>query len=224
VIRAAALFALLAAPAFGQDYVVSRGKVSDDDFYRLVACGAVPGEPCAYDIVRWSPDRALDLRVRLEPAPKGFDPTEARLISGALDNAIAQLNNAGARLALRRVGDDDPADIRVFLSNAGDGDLIQGTGYTGLDGERIGAAMFNLWWDDDLFLTEGVIVMASGLPADEAGPVMLEELTQTLGLQTDIRNPRYEDHSVFSEDSNSVRFLGGQDITTIRRHYPSGAP
>ena len=48
---------------------------------------------------------------------------------------------------------------------------------------------------------------------------MLEELTQSLGFLTDIRNPLYESHSVFSEDSNSVTRLGPQDVTVLRWHY-----
>ena len=50
---------------------------------------------------------------------------------------------------------------------------------------------------------------------------MLEELTQSMGLMTDIRNPYYETRSVFSEDSNSVVKLGEQDREALRLHYPT---
>jgi hypothetical protein len=49
---------------------------------------------------------------------------------------------------------------------------------------------------------------------------MIEELSQAMGLMTDIRNPYYETQSVFSEDSNSVQKLGEQDREALRRHYP----
>jgi hypothetical protein len=48
---------------------------------------------------------------------------------------------------------------------------------------------------------------------------MLEELTQAMGLMSDIKNPYYEGKSVFSEDSNDSKELGYQDVVALRRHY-----
>ena len=77
-----------------------------------------------------------------------------------------------------------------------------------------------VWSDDDGYITEAVIVLAADLPEDETLPVLLEELTQGMGLLTDIRNPVYNATSVFSEDSNTVRKLGPQDRAALRLHYP----
>ncbi|MDA9208487.1 DUF2927 domain-containing protein, partial [Octadecabacter sp.] len=84
----------------------------------------------------------------------------------------------------------------------------------------IGAAHVQIFWDDDHNITEAAIVFAADIPIDQAGPIMLEELTQSMGLMTDIRNPYYETRSVFSEDSNSVQKLGVQDRAALARHYP----
>ena len=49
---------------------------------------------------------------------------------------------------------------------------------------------------------------------------MLEELTQCMGLWTDIGGSFYQSRSIFSETSNSRTRLGEQDIMALRRHYP----
>jgi len=84
----------------------------------------------------------------------------------------------------------------------------------------LGAALVTIWWDDSSHITEAVIVMAADLPMAEMAPVLLEELSQAMGLLTDIRNPVYDGISVFSEDSNLVDKLGPQDIAALRMHYP----
>ena len=127
------------------DFVSAWGKVSDQDFYRIVTCGAPPGRACREPEVRWPPNRAQDLRVRLEAIPAGFDKHLSKEMLAALDNAIAQLNGAGARLALHRVGTSEAADIRVFLTVAGDQEPISGTGIDGIDGEVIGAGLTTVW-------------------------------------------------------------------------------
>lgn len=50
---------------------------------------------------------------------------------------------------------------------------------------------------------------------------MLEEITQALGLITDIQNPYYRNRSIMSQDSdNSLKTLGEQDKLALMRHYP----
>jgi hypothetical protein len=209
------------ATAQYNDFVTSWGKMSDEDFYRLVTCGAAPGGgPCQDPEVRWSRSAAGNLRVRFEPVPRGFDKYLGKEMLDALDRAIAEINNAGANLTLVRVAPRQAAEISIYLTLAGDQQPITGTGIRGIDGEIIGAGLTTVWWGDDYALTEAVIVMAGDLPSPEVYPVMLEELTQSLGFLTDIRNPLYESHSVFSEDSNTVTRLGPQDLTALRRHYP----
>lgn len=219
--RALALvLALFAAPAGAVEFIVTSGKLTDDDFYRLVACGAVPGNRCAEPIVRWSQAASRDLTIGVEPIPRDYPKGLARQMIESLDLAIAEINSSGANLRLRRAATGTPGQIQLFLTPAGDGEPIRGTGIASIDGEVIGAGLTTIWWNDRLEITRGVIVMAGDLPWPEVYPVMLEELTQSLGLLTDIRNPFYETRSVFSEDSNSVTRLGPQDQMVLRRHYP----
>ena len=83
------------------------------------------------------------------------------------------------------------------------------------------AALVQVYWDEQRNLTDALIVFASDIPPDQAGPIMIEELSQAMGLLTDIRNPYYETRSVFSEDSNSVIKLGEQDRIALGLHYPA---
>ena len=50
--------------------------------------------------------------------------------------------------------------------------------------------------------------------------VLLEELTQALGLMTDVKSEAYVGISVLSQDGNRVKALGVQDKMALRRHYP----
>jgi hypothetical protein len=225
-LAALALALLVAFPAVAQevDYLITEGKLSSEDFYRLVSCRALPGGPCTVEPVRWPPEKARDLRVGVAPVPETYPPDMAGRMAGALDHAIAEINSAGAALHLRRAGKGEPADITLHLATVHDGDTIQGTGVWGVDGQVIGAALVTVWWDARQDLTEAVIVMAEDLPPGDVLPVVLEELTQAMGLMTDIRNPAYEGASVFSEDSNRVTRLGPQDKEALRRHYPPEEP
>ena len=226
--RALLLLALLAAgpAAWAQevDYLVTDGKLSSDDFYRLVACRALPGGPCTVEPVRWSPEKARDLKVGMAPPPPGYPPDMAARMSQALDHAIGEINSAGAALRLRRAGKGEKPDITLHLATVHEGDAIEGTGVWGVDGQVIGAALVTVWWNAGQDLTEAVIVMADNLPPGDVTPVVLEEMTQAMGLMTDIRNPTYDGVSVFSEDSNRVLRLGPQDKEALRRHYPPEEP
>ncbi|TNC47888.1 hypothetical protein FHG66_15565 [Rubellimicrobium rubrum] len=220
----AGLLGFGAAAAAEDDFLVTSGKLSSEDFYRLVSCRALPGGPCTVDPVRWSPSRAQDLAVGFAPVPSTYPPQMIRRMSGAVDHAIAEINAAGAALQLRRARKGEPPDITFHLAPVREGDSIEGTGLAGVDGQVIGAALVTIWWDEGEDLAEAVIVMAANLPLSDVGPVVLEELTQAMGLMTDIRNPAYDGISVFSEDSNSVTRLGPQDREALRRHYPPQDP
>ena len=214
---------LLAGAAMAQDYVEVDGPLSDDAFYDLVSCRAAPGQPCRFDRVRWSPDRARGLRIGFAAVDPAYPGELAGHLDRALDLAISSINGIGADLALVRVAKSEEADIRIHLVAFGDGDVLIGTGEPAIDGEILGAALVHVWWDVDGHLTQGIVVMADDIPLPDAYPVLLEEITQGLGLLTDIRAEYYESRSVFSEDSNSVTKHGEQDIMAIRRHYPPQA-
>lgn len=204
-------------PVFAQEFIVTDGRLTNDDFYWLVACSAVPGQSCNQPIVHWN---QREVTVTFEPIPVSYPENLARELDGALDFAIAQIRSAAPGLNLRRVSKAQTADIKIFLQPIRAGDAIRGTGYSDMDGIPIGAAQVQVFWDDDLNLTEAMIVFAGDIPINQAGPIMIEELSQAMGLMTDIRNPYYETRSVFSEDSNSVVKLGEQDREALRRHYP----
>lgn len=218
--RLAVLLVLVAQAAGAVEYVETAGPLKDADFYRLVACGAPPGAPCAEEFVRWAAPKARDLAVTIAPLPADHPRRRAQTAGVALDAAIAEINGAGAALRLRRVETGLRADVRVYLTPARSGETIRGTGVPGVDGAPMQAGLTTIWWNDRREITDAVIVLAADLPAIEMMPVMLEELTQAMGLLTDIRNPHYDGLSVFSEDSNSVRRLGQQDRMALRRHYP----
>jgi hypothetical protein len=228
ILRALPLLALLAAgPAASAqqvDYLVTDGKLSSEDFYRLVACRALPAGPCTVEPVRWPRHKALDLKVDMAAPPPGYPPEMVQRMSAALDHAMAEINSAGAALHLRRAVKGEDPDITLHLATVHEGDPIQGTGVWGVDGQVIGAALVTVWWDAGQDLTDAVIVMADDLPPGDVTPVLLEELTQAMGLMTDIRNATYDGVSVFSEDSNRVTRLGPQDKEALRRHYPPEEP
>ncbi|SHJ14210.1 DUF2927 domain-containing protein [Wenxinia saemankumensis] len=221
--RAAALcLALAAGPVAAQeDYIATHGRLTDEEFYRLVACGAPPGGECDMPFVRWPREAARALPIALAPPPPGYSPALAADLEGALSRAIAEINSAGAAIRLVRAEAKGlPPAITVTPLNYGNGERIAGSGIPDLEGSTMGAAFVYIWWDGRHRITEGRILMADDLPQDEVYPVLLEELTQSLGFMIDIRNPAYERDSVFSEDSNSVTRLGAQDRAALRRHYP----
>jgi hypothetical protein len=229
VLIAVSAVALLTAwaspvPAAEDDFLVTDGPLSDEDFYRLVACRALPGQDCSIAPIRWPPNRAHDLAVDFAETPPGFPVEAARRAQQAVDDAIRQINDTGAALHLRRARPDERPDVMIHLANVREGDVIEATGVRGVDGQTIGAALVTVWWSDRNELSKAVIVLALDLPPADVGPVVLEELTQSMGLMTDIRNPYYEELSVFSEDSNRVTRLGPQDIAALRRHYPPEDP
>jgi hypothetical protein len=217
---------LLAAPATAQgvDFIPTWGKLTDTEFYSLVTCGAPPGGPCAGEVARWSDGGVQALRVALRPAEPGVNPAYADAISAAVDQAIAEINAAGSRVQMIRVGPNASADIRLYITQAGDGQPISGTGDRDLDGIIIGAGLVNVWWEGPQNkIYDAAIVYAGDMPPSSRLPVVLEELTQALGFLWDVRNPAYDQTSVFSEDSNSVARLGPQDRMVLLRHYPPDA-
>ena len=206
------------------DFLVTNGKLSSEDFYRLVACRALPGGPCTAEPVRWAPYKARDLALAFAPIPDTYPDAMATRMIDAVEHAMAEINRAGAALHLRWTRKGELPDITLHLAPVREGDAIQGTGIQGVDGQVIGAALVTVWWNEGQDLTEAVIVLAEDLPPTDVLPVVLEEITQAMGLMTDIRNPAYEGISVFSEDSNRVTRLGPQDREALRRHDPPEDP
>jgi hypothetical protein len=214
------LLIALASPAGAADYVSANGKLADADFYRLVACGAPPGGLCRQIFTRWSAADRRNLTVSVTRADPDYPRDKQKQILRDLDRAIAQINGAGADIHLTRT-DNSRADIRVYLVAAPLDSTIRGTGNPALDGGYIEAALTSITWQTDNGRMESAaIAFSHGILPGDIRSIVLEELTQSLGLIFDIRDPYYNTRSIFSEDGNSVTRLTGQDQMVLRTHYP----
>ncbi|WP_227284923.1 DUF2927 domain-containing protein [Boseongicola sp. H5] len=211
------LAALLPVPAAAQEFVAVSEIISDDDFYRLVSCGAAPDAECTKPQIRWPRDRQLRLRVGIAGVGMSFPDYKLDLVDAALDAAIDEVNASGARLFLERAY-EGAFDIPVYLLDTSQGGQISGTGNSELDGATIsiGRVALRSRGPD---ITAAAIAISRDIRRREVASVILEELVQALGLHTDIASPVYR-RSIFSEESNSVTRLSGQDAEALRRHYP----
>lgn len=213
---AALLMLMLAAPAAAQEFVEATRLLSDDEFYRAVACAALPGEPCRKPLLRWPEEARRDLTVGLASVVEDLRPYQRRQFEAGIERAIEEINALGAGVALRR--DDGAPDIAVHVVATPPGAVMTGTGIPGLDGALLPLGRVALRARDGT-IGEALIAVSAGARRREVASVLLEEITQSLGLMTDIAGPAYR-RSVFSEDGNSVTRLEGQDAMALRRHYP----
>ena len=218
--RILAIFCLclcLPYAATASDGVASVGKLSNDDLYRLTACGAKPGGKCQGPFVRW--DQPI-VTVAMPPADPAMDAELAAEIDKALDQAIAALNAARAGITLQRGISRQPPDIMVYRIGLKEGERTKNIpGMT--DGLEIGVGYMQINWDDALNITDGTIVIAADIAPEDVRSVVLEELAQSLGFLFDIENPYYEGVSIFSQDSNETISITGQDRAILRLHYPA---
>ena len=218
--RATALgLALWAVPAMGaDDFIVTDGPLSDEDFYRLVACAASPGEACTKDIVRWRIDRPL--RVSLARVDTALLGGKKKRAEASITRAVQYLNEADFGLTLEAVPRNIPADIRVYLIDTDGETPIIDSGIDWMEGLTVSGARVLVWADRDSgTIARAAVVFGTKMPIEQYESAMIEEITQAMGLLTDIRNPEYEGVSVFSQDSNAAKRLGPQDIIALRRHY-----
>lgn len=217
-LTAALTAALITTMVSAQDSVRTDGPLSDDAFYNLVACAALPGRDCTEPMIHWAGPQ--DLTVSLYQIEQGYPNDRKVALQKAIYAAIGQINASDAALRLRFAPTGQMADITVHLLNINMGERIDRTGLDPLDGTLIEAAVVQLWWNGNLDLTRAAIVFPQDIEWRGLQSIVLEELTQSLGLRTDVDNPWYETRSVFSETSNTVTSLGPQDIMALRRHYP----
>lgn len=211
---------LIAGMAQGQEYVTAKGKLSDDDFYRLVACAAPPGGACQKPFVRWSQRDARNLSVGIIRVDDAYPARLQAKIDGTLDQTLSDLNTAGANLRLGRAASGSTPDIRILMLDLPRNATISGSGLPWLDGNTIGVARAQMGWRDDATLIECAVAISRDAKLGEITRILIEEITQCLGLTTDIGGSYYERRSIFSETSNSTVRLGQQDIMALRRHYP----
>jgi hypothetical protein len=212
---------LLATSATAQEFIATNGPLSDADFYRLVACAAPPGGACQKPFIRWSPADATDVSIGFVQIEKGYPKNIAKLASTALIKAVSEINVTDAEIHLTIDNITLKPDIGIYLLNIVEGDAIRNTGLDPLDGALLEAAKTQLWWRDDFTLINGAIVFGKDITLHDLPSVMLEEVTQSMGLLTDIGGPEYETRSIFSESSNQLTTLGAMDVIALRLHYPN---
>lgn len=211
------LFLTLPPLVAADDFVETSGLLSDDAFYRLVSCAAVPGGACSKNTLRWPAGSTL--QVSLQPVDRAFLGGKRNRARAALVRAIQHLNRADINLRLEQVPSEIDADIRIYFIDTDGTAPISGTGIDGVDGQTVNGARVSVWATNGIIF-RSTIVFGNRLNIRSYESAMLEELTQSLGLLTDIRNPAYEGVSIFSQDSNASKTLGPQDIMALQRHYP----
>lgn len=216
---AALLLILLPAPrgSMAQEFLTVPDVISDEAFYRLVACAAPPGGECNKPLIYWPEDRRLALRVGIANTAGTFPDYKLDIVDAAIDAAIAEINGAGANLFLVRVYEGE-MDIPFHLVDTPQGGVIANTGIEELDGSdiAIGRVAIRSRGED---IVAATIAISQDIRRREIASVILEELVQSLGLVTDIASPAYE-LSIFAEHGNSMTRLRGQDASALRRHYP----
>jgi len=212
------VLAVLPLQAGAQEFIEAPGRLSDEDFYRAVACAAPPGGDCQKPFVRW--DASRPIRVALRRIDDAFLGRPKLRAGAALERALQALNGTEAGFRLARVEPGEPAEIEIFFLDIARGQPIAGTGIEGVDGARLGGASTRVLFNRETgFITRAAVVFSATLETRAYESAMIEELTQAMGLMTDIKGPAYEGVSVLSQDSNVATALGLQDIMALRRHY-----
>jgi len=219
MVRLCLLVLVLLAPvrAAAQEYVAVPGLISDEAFYRLVACAAPPGGACAKPMIRWPEEQRLSLRVGIVQTAVSFPGYKLDLVDQAIDVAIEEINGSGAALFLERAY-EAPVDVPIHLVATPQGGVLSGTGVADLDGTEIAIARVALRSRGGV-IQSAAIAISQDIRRREIASVVLEELVQAMGLPTDISSPAYR-RSIFAEDGNSMVWLRGQDAAALRRHYP----
>jgi hypothetical protein len=204
------------------DFTVSKGELSNRDFYRAIACGAEVGGWCRTPIVKWPSDKRHPLRIYVEDPQSGFPAEKVKAIVASVRLAITEINVSGADIRLE-YSEDRSAPIHVYMVGARVGETMQDTGSERLDGSVIQAGIGSMRWNGVTHeIVEASVGIASDIPKQIIRSVVLEEIIQVLGLPWDIRNPAYTGKSIFSEDSNNIFKIRRQDTFALRLHYPTG--
>lgn len=193
----------------------SAGPLEDAAFYRLVACAAPPGGPCGKPFYKWD---KLQITVGITQRDRVFLGGKLKRAEAAVVRAVQRLNAVGMGLTLTQ--NDGAPDISVHLLDTARGATITASDATILNGQTIANAITALDVQGGI-ITGAAIGFSTTLPIQHYESVMLEEITQALGLITDIQNPYYRTRSILSQGAdNSLKTLGFQDRMALIRHYP----
>jgi hypothetical protein len=204
-----------ATPVAAADYVVSKGPLSNKDFYRLVACGAPVGGPCQKALKSWPRKKRQALSIGLVavdgPAPK----YRVMVVRDAIRHAILAVNKKP--LGVHLVATDTNPDIEVYIDYQKPG-LPISVGDRLLDGHINYGAKVRVWYRLKS-IKRAAIVISNGVSNPDMKSVMLEEVVQGFGLTTDISNPAYLGKSIFDQHTSKVTAIQGQDRWAIRHHH-----
>jgi hypothetical protein len=206
-----------AAPAQAQDFVESAGPLDDAAFYRLVACAAPPGGPCGKPIYRWETSQITVGITQRDPA---FLGGKLKRAEAAVIRALQRSNAVGMGITLTR--SEAAPGISIHLLDRARGEVIAGSDALILNGLALANATTALNVKGGT-ISGAAIGFSTTLPIRHYESVMLEEITQALGLITDIANPYSESRSILSQTAdNSLKTLGIQDRMALIRNYPPG--
>ena len=116
ILRLAALISLLILPglSWAQEFVTVPRRLSDEAFYRLVACGAPPGGDCRKPLIRWPERRAVSLTVGIVQIDAGFPGYKLDLVE--VDKRVPLLDRLKAASASLEV---DQRPIAVSAPSPG---------------------------------------------------------------------------------------------------------
>lgn len=180
-----------------------------------MACAAPPDGDCAKPLYKWN---KTNITVGITVRSSVFLGGKQKRAKAAVVRALQRLNAVEMALSLRTVSTQP--DIAIYLL-----DTPRGTRITTVDGSILnGLIMANAITAldvDGTIINGASIAFSNTLTIRQYESVMLEEITQALGLITDIQNPYYRSRSILSQNSdNSLKTLGEQDKLALIRHYP----
>ncbi len=195
----------------GDAIVIEDRKLTDEEFYNIVSCGAAPGEGCRKPRRKWWKD---EVTVKVAPAQEGFHYNH--IVIDKTEEAIQQINQVGV-IKLKLV-DRPVADITITGVSAKTGEKISGTKCSRHDGSTIGWARFGYFFRNNV-INKACISISASVPPYHLQRVVAEELIQSLGLLYDIQTPYYRKISVFSQKGRLADRYSPQDLEALRRHY-----
>ena len=198
------------------DYVSSNGKLSDESFYRLVACGAAPGKKCQRGFLRWP---VQNVKVAIVDVDGRTTSKQMAIAEHSLQNAISEINSVDSKIRLVPAPASQ-ADIKVYIAA---GTRIRSHPMVRDIRHRLGgpsAGVARVFFENGK-INEALIIVAAGGRQTKVKSVMLEELTQSLGLMTDVKGRYYRRRSIFAESASSTTTLRDQDARALAIHYAS---
>ena len=200
--------------------VMSKGKLSNLEFYKLVSCGAEPGGACVYGTIKWDVRRKGAISIGIIETEAGFPARLKQSADTALDKAISEVNQLGAGVSLVKTTSGTP-DIRIRLTTA-----LDTTDTRELRTEAdVGLALGTTTRVYVARTRNGIINHVDMTITQEVGArhlnsMMLSNTVASLGLMTHTSNRVYRDRSVFSILGRKPTRLRGQDAMVVKTHYP----